>query len=945
MQHRHHSLAKVIGLVLYGSLATPGMAAEPPLEEVVVTGTRVARNGFEAPTPTTVIGTAEIEARGSTNITEIINEVPAFRPSQTPAAATRGGANPSGSSFLDLRGLNGQGSAGVARTLVLVDGRRFVSSTGSGQVDVNLIPTSLIQRTEIVTGGASAAWGSDAVTGVVNLILKDRLQGIESSVSYGWSAENDNKETAASFAAGTSFAEGRGHIILGVEYVDGKGAPDPYVSRDWSKKSEGVYSNGTPRAAGVPERTNVSDIRFSDQATPGGIIFGGPLDNIMFLGGQQTAVFQPGFVTPGNTPVTMVGGGPGVLGNEGVYFTGGSNLVSPIERYAALSRLNYELTDNITATLEVSRGATVFSGFTASRRDTGTNLTTVGRGNPFLPASILQEMITRKLQTISVGRVAYDDNFGFYKLNTDQTTDRAVFVLQGDLPGDWAWDAYYQWGTNTSEQVNQSSIKANYAWAVSAVRDVNGNIVCGEPLSAAHRAFGAPDPGCVPFNIFGKNSPSQAAVNYVRGTWTNDLVTRQRVAAVNLTGTPFSVWAGPVSVATGLEYRKEEANSATDANSQANRFDLGNPKPLNGEYFTKEIYGEAVVPLLADKSLARSLDLNAAIRRTDYSTSGNVVTWKAGLSWEPIASLRFRGTKSRDIRAPNINELYSLDIFNRVGVTNPFTGAGSTQVDQFIGGNANLIPEEADTVTAGVVFQPTWAPRIRGSVDYYEISIADVISSFGAQTIVDRCFLSGGTSSLCSSMTFNPDKSINSIRPANTNFDLRETAGLDIELGYDAPIDAISLPGRLMVRAFATQVTKLNTISALTSVNSLGTTVPEWGANLSMTYTLGRATTTAQVRFIGKTVENNDYIAAGEPGYNSALINTIDVNSRPDVYYFNLSGQYNLLEGEGTNAQVYGVINNVFDKDPPAGTGLNVTGASLYDIIGRGFRLGLRFSF
>jgi outer membrane cobalamin receptor len=214
-------------------LASQAYAQEEGAEvgEVVVTASRVARSGFTAPTPTTVLGQDVVQQRGATNITEVINETPAFRPSATAAAAARGGSS-SGGSFLDLRGLNGQGATTVARTLVLVNGRRHVPSNPGGVVDINMIPSSLIERTEVVTGGASAAWGSDAVSGVVNLILKNRLQGIEGAVGYGQAEEGDFQEYSFNIAAGSSFGGGRGHVIAGFEYVDNNGIKDALISRD-----------------------------------------------------------------------------------------------------------------------------------------------------------------------------------------------------------------------------------------------------------------------------------------------------------------------------------------------------------------------------------------------------------------------------------------------------------------------------------------------------------------------------------------------------------------------------------------------------------------------------------------------------------------------------------------------------------------------------------------
>jgi iron complex outermembrane receptor protein len=895
------------------------------VEQITVTASRIARDGFTAPTPTTVLSSVDIEARAANNVTELINEIPAFRPSQTPAAAARGGST-SGGSFLDLRGLNGQGPSAIARTLVLVDGRRFVTSNIKGQVDLNLIPSSLIERAEVVTGGASAAWGSDAVAGVVNLLLKSDLEGFHTHVGYGQAEEGDYEEIAASFALGTRFASDRGHVLLGAEYVDNKGIPDSFVSRDWGRQAWGTVTLPANRPAGLPSRIVAPDVRISDRMTPGGIIVGGPLDNIEFLGGEQTRVFQPGAIVGGNQ---MIGGG-----NEGIYFTGGSNLVNPIERYAVLGRVTYDLTDSLSAFVEVSRGESEFHGWSASRRDDG-NLT-IQRDNAFLPESIRQQMETLNLQTITIGRIAYDDNYSNYTRYAEQATNRVVFGLDGEFAGDWGWSFYYQWGENEFLQRDQATITANYRAAVDAIRDANGNIICRPGAAGA-------DPGCVPMNIFGRNSPSDAAVAYVTGYSIHDITTRQHVAAFDVTGSPFSTWAGPVSIATGLEYRKEEARAISDENSMLSRYDLSNYKPLSGSYFTREVFGEAVVPLLSSVPGADLLELNAAARRTDYSTSGAVTTWKAGLTYQPIDDIKFRATQSRDIRAPNISELFSQSTFSRVSVNNRFTGQGGQQVDQVTIGNVNLRPEKADTFTAGIVFQPSFIQGFRASVDYYDIEIDDVITQFGAQLLVDRCY--EGMVELCSNIIFGPNQQITRVNSPQMNFNSLETSGWDIELSYALSLDRIGLPGNLAVRAFGTIVNEMTTIDPGGVVDRVRQTVPEHSASLSVIYRLDRLTTNAQVRYLGTTVQDATLIGPDDPSYSPALSNSINRNTRGRVFYLNLSGQYQLLDGEGTRMQVYAVVNNVTDRSPPPFAGSNPTGASLYDLVGRAFKVGFRLDY
>jgi len=897
---------------------TPAAAPAAQLDDVVVTASRVSREGFNAPTPTTVIGELQLEARGFTNITDAINETPVFRASNGPATAQRGGGS-SGGSSLDLRGLNG----GVARTLVLIDGRRHVPSTVSGLVDLNMIPTGLVERTEVVTGGASAAWGSDAVAGVVNILLKDNLQGIQSHVAYAQTGQSDYIESTINLAGGTAFAGGRGHVIAGFDYVKNDGIADGFRTRDWMKRSwTGTLFNygAAPRPAGVPQRVFSDDFRNGDTASSGGVIVGGPLDNITFLGGQNTGIFTPGTLVAGTN---MIGGGAN-NSNADLRVIDGSNLVNPIERNSALVRVKYSLTDNLEAFIEGSRAVSSYAGFSASRRDQGTIV--VRQDNAFLPTAIRTQMVNLNLATINVGRIALDDNYNYYTTLTGQQTERVVAGLKGDLGGTWRWDSYFQYGQNHFKQRNQSTINSNFTAATDAVL-VSGQIVCRPG------AVGA-DPGCVPFNIFGRNAPSQAAVDYVRGVGINDVTYTQQVGAVNVNGDLFTLPAGPVAVAAGVEYRMEEVASKVDSSSRLRRYDLNNFQPIAGSFSTQELYGEVAVPILRDKTFFQSLDANAAVRYTDYSTSGGVTTWKFGGSWEPIQSVRFRATKSRDIRAPNLQELYSAGVQGRDFIN------GAQQNTNSIG-NPNLLPEEADTFTAGIVFQPTFVPRLSLSADYHDIKIEGAITRLSAQQTVDRC--AAGALELCGDIT-RVGSLVTAVTLKLLNFNAIETSGWDFEAVYSLPRDLL-VPGQFQVRALGALVNELSTTDSVGKIDRVKQTVPEWLWTLDVNYIVGQFTGNAQVRYVGDAVRDTTLTGPDNPAYNPALPNTISDNTVPAALYLNLSAQYDLIRDGDKRVQIYGVVNNVLDKDPPEGAGGFASGFVNYDLIGRLYRAGVRFNF
>jgi outer membrane receptor protein involved in Fe transport len=898
--------------------AAPGNAQ---LDDVVVTASRVSREGFNAPTPTTVIGELQLEARGFTNITDAINETPVFRASNGPATAQRGGAS-SGGSSLDLRGLNG----GVARTLVLIDGRRHVPSTVSGLVDLNMIPTGLVERTEVVTGGASAAWGSDAVAGVVNILLKDNLQGFQSHVAYAQTGHNDYIESTVNLAGGTGFAGGRGHVIAGFDYVKNDGIADGFRTRDWMAKSwTGTLFNygAAPRPAGVPQRVFSEDFRNGDTASSGGVIVGGPLDNITFLGGQNTGIFTPGTLVAGTN---MIGGGAN-NSNADLRVIDGSNLVNPIERNSALVRVKYSLTDNLEAFIEGSRAVSAYEGFSASRRDQGTIV--VRQDNAFLPTAIRTQMVNLNLATINVGRIATDDNYNYYSTLTGQQTERVVGGFKGDLGGSWKWDMYYQYGQNHFKQRNQSTLNANFTAATDAIL-VGGQIVCRSST------VGGADPNCVPFNIFGRNSPSQAAVDYVRGVGVNDVTYRQQVGAVNVNGDLFNLPAGAVAVAAGAEYRMEEVASKVDNNSFLRRFDLNNFQPIAGSFNTQELYGEVAVPILRDKTFFQSLDANGAVRYTDYSTSGGVTTWKFGGSWEPIQSVRFRATQSRDIRAPNLQELYAKGVQGRDFVN------GAQQNSNNIG-NPNLVPEEAKTFTAGIVFQPTFVPRLSLSADYHDIKIEGAITRLNAQQVFDRC--AAGATELCGDITYLANgTTISSVTLKLLNFNAIQTSGWDFEAVYSLPRDLL-VPGQFQVRALGALVNELSTTDSAGTIDRVKQTVPDWLWTLDVNYIVGQFTGNAQVRYVSDAVRDTTLIGPDNPAYNPALPNTISDNTVPAALYLNLSAQYDLVRDGDKRVQIYGVVNNVLDKDPPEGAGGFASGFVNYDLLGRLYRAGVRFNF
>lgn len=891
----------------------PSAPSTSPADQIVVTGSRLP-TGIRAPTPLTVLGSQAIANRSPATVGEVLQQIPSFGAMDSPNTAgvnSRGGGqiNP------DLRGL------GATRTLVLINGRRHVPTAATGSVDIKVVPTLLVDRVEVVTGGASAAYGSDAVSGVVNIVLKDSLSGIRGTVQGGISRRGDGAEHRLSIAAGSAFAGGRGRIMAGFDYVK-IGGIGTQLTRGWGRRDVGLITNSAFATNGLPNFIISPDVH-SAVTTPGGLIVSGPLRGIAFGPGGTTSTYYFGQVF-GSTMI----GGSGANQNENLL----ALLGTPIESVNGLASAKFDVSDKVQLFAELSGGFSNTGGASQEPRDRGNLL--IRRDNAFLPSSVRALMIANNLQTITIGRVSND--IGKIRLGRDDTTYEAVAGATARF-GPWTADAYVQHGKNVYDldfgPNNRKQVE--YLNAVDAVVDpASGQIVCRS---------GAP--GCIPVNLFGDGS---LALNpYVNGSAHFRLVTTQSVAAANLRGTPFSTWSGPVALAIGAETRRDHAVGTSDpisqrvnANGSVGGWILGNQLPETGTIKVFETYAEAQAPI------ARGLSLNGAVRRTHYSLSGTVYTWKAGGTYQPFAGLRFRATRSRDIRAPNIAELFENGGSSNTNVFDPVLGR-SVQVREISAGNPGLKPEKADTLTAGAVLQPAFLPRLSASVDFFDIRIRDAIATLGAPTLTQGCF--AGNQLYCRSVTFNSDGTIAFVTNTRLNLAQAATRGIDLELNYSR---ARALGGTLSAKLLATRVLKLtNTTPAgvqdrLGQVSNFNRTggVPKWTADAFVDYDRGPAHLGLQARFVG-------------PGLFSTILhegtgaNSINRNSVPAFVYLNASGGYRFAVGRNRTVELFGAINNLLDKDPPmipsgAAGGINEssTNGQFYDVVGRFYRFGARFT-
>lgn len=915
------------GLLSLTVLAAAVAEAQQPanVEEISITASRIRADGFSAPTPVVMLSQEQIQAVAPVNVGESLLQLPQF---------STAGQSSTAVVYANLRNI------GSERTLVLLDGRRHVPTFSSGVVDLTTIPTALVQRTEFVTGGASASWGSDAVSGVVNLILNENLEGVQGNVQYGQSKYSDDESFSASFAGGTAFAGGRGHIIAGIEKAESKGIATylwPDVSRPQVAGRSSV-TNGN-FSTGLPQFIFAEDVRRAD-VHDGGLITSGPLRGTIFLPGGQTGQFQYGQVYNNN----MIGGGS----NPFEAPDPGGDIAPPYERDSFLTRASYDFSDSLSGFAEFNYSQSLSNGLSVMPRNQGatTNNTgctrtgysgsffgniNVSIDNAFLPASVRSAMQAARVNCFNFGRTFREEGLGLFRTGEGSPNIRRfVTGLEGKLAGSWTWDAYVQRGESSFQQRREGNIHSvRFQNAIDAVLNpVNGQIACRVNIDTVTTND---DASCVPFNMFGAGSPSDAAMRYVTGTSSLDMDITQTVVAANVRGDLLEGWAGPITSAFGVEYRKEELAAVADADSERNLWQTSNRKGLRGDYDVKEVYAELLVPLLGDTAFADNLDLNLAARNTDYSSSGSVTTWKAGFTWDLDEQVRFRLSQSRDIRAGNIGELYTPTAVTLGNVNNPITSV-RVPVQTVTTGNPTLAPEEADTFTAGVVLEPSFVDNLQLSVDYYSIDIAGQIGSVTPQNIVDLCYLNK-EDEFCSRIENDANGVITRINNSFLNLNSFETSGVDILTAWSLPVWS----GDLNLRLTSTWVDKRETtfkIGGTTQDTAGEFTNPHWKHFVQARYSIGKFSALIDWRWYGGGKLSNQRIE-GFAGVQGANINDLSA-----VNYTSLNLSYG-VSGliEGWDGNLFFRVDNLFDRDPPF-----PLRSAFNDNNGRGYRLGLRFS-
>nr|WP_246328964.1 TonB-dependent receptor [Brevundimonas lenta] len=981
--------------------AAEGEDQPSELSEVVVTGTRIRVPDYEGSAPVSSVSSEALLSAGVTNVTDFLTDQPALVSSTTlQDNANAGDRGSVGLNLLNLRNL------GTQRTLTLVNGRRHVAAQpGSQAVDVNTIPVGLIERVDILTGGTSAIYGADGVSGVVNFILRDDFDGWDVRAQSGWSDGGGGDNTFFSVLYGKNILDGTVNFTIAGEYskTDALERED----RDFSAIATAETLTGNPNFGqpGEYEQAFFRNARYID-TSPGGSIYADLIFGTLFgePSGTLSGVDFNGDGTPfvdgvHSQDFVMIGGD----GSQLAAFQ--TDLIPALERASLNATFNAELNSKMTFFGEFKYVNTQTEFLSQPSFDYSIF---VPIDNPFIPQNVVDVAegpggIATALGGVLVARDNFD--LGFITRDVNRDTFRGVLGLRGDLTDTLQYEVSLNYGrTDETNTEGNNRINERFFAAVDSVDEgefltgvANGNIVCRSNLDpdaipqGNFPGFGSdpfdqdtwgttftpgPNSGCVPMNIFGEGSPSQASLDWVLTDSTTRNTVEQFVFNAFISGDSgawFELPGGPVSFALGVEYREESANSMPSfieiqgANAGADISWLGEALPLKGDFHVKEIFGEVLIPILKDMAWAQNLTVNAAYRYSDYSTAGGTDAWNVGVRWDINDSFGLRGAVARAVRAPNISELFlpvsqtfavlddpcDADNFQAgdnpatreancrallgLGPTDPydFENTTSSSVEGLIGGNPNLETEKADTFTVGFVFRPSFLDGFSMTLDYYDIELEDAIQFFTAQSIVDKCYDLPQPNQFCDLISRDPNTQfINGFEQFGVNVASYTTSGYDMTIRYFLDPADWGMQRDIGTFGFSLSANKLEDLTftedpsdPLSVDETVGEAfVPEWQATLDIVWeykdwmvNYGYNWFDETRRFEGRPA---DYI---DPKYvNYSARSTHDMQVR-----------YTYDE----RIAVYGGINNIGDQQPDRGLTDYPVGP-----LGRFFYLGMNLT-
>jgi iron complex outermembrane receptor protein len=835
-------IKKAISLAIFGSIITmPALAFEEQeqavseVERIAVTGSRIARSELSQPTPIIVLDAKDIAKFGSPDLGSILSELPAIGSTDT-LIGNNNSNDAAGTSSADLRRL------GSARTLVLIDGKRHVAGTpGESTVDLSTIPAALIQRVEIITGGASAIYGSDAVSGVINVILKKDFEGFSANLTVTKSTEgvNDRNHTF-NILAGTDFADGKGNLTFftGIERVGEVMSADIHQFEGWGtviNPDDGGEDDGIPDKL---RRRNVS----SEMIHANGVInpFGGAAGRFAFNNAGSPVVqtdreFSNSFAF-GNFP-----DGCQYCFNGEDY----ENYSPGVKKINVGSTLRFDLTDNISFNSDFKYvRSDVVQQFQPSFLFGDIDIDV--EENAFLDAGLRQTLLGAGQTDVSMAK--FFDELG----NRSAANRRDLFRYTAGFEGQFSvsntamdWEFYYVNGETTNERKTLNDlIPDNFYAAVDSVIDPDtGQAACRSQVASA-QGDDYEDPAsvngnnCVAFNPFGQSS-SQEARDYVSADVTiSDTIKQEFVGgAISFDTAEFmELQGGGIGFAAGFEYREESSESITDEFTKRGFLTSAASPDTYGEYDVSEFFVEVSLPLLAGMKFAHELTVDAAFRTADYSHAGKAEAWKVGLMYAPFEDLRIRGTIGEAVRAPNIAEAFDpvspgfarvsdpCDADNisddpdraancaALGVPADFQANDNVSVDLLSGGNPDLQSEDSESMTVGFVWTPSFVEDFSVTVDYYDIEITDAITFVAAQNVADNCVdaTGGPDAGFCSQIDRNPTTNdIELVRSGYLNAAALNTKGVEAVFRYTTDLSAFELPGELKTTLMVSKLLEL----------------------------------------------------------------------------------------------------------------------------------------
>ena len=985
-----NSMKTMLRAALLGSVASAAWLSLPAIasaaeasagvdvSEIVVTGSRIRRDTFSSPQPVSVVTAEAIRESGQTSIGDLLLDQPNINPA-TNSQNSSGTLFLAGQTRADIRGI------GPTRTLVLMDNRRLpFSDASSPAVDLNTIPSLMVERIETIAGGASAVYGSEAIAGVVNFIMKKQQDGLEVDLQSGISQEGDGEDFRGGFNWGRKFLDGRLNVLIGGEYAK----QDKIMNRDRDEIYPGIRRDtlSTPQTIIPASRSN-----------------GSPFATFQLIGGALGSarsvtrdIRDNGASIVRLSAACSTGTVQPTCQDESLFYTSSlSALQGKSDRGVLRTYIDYQLTEDwhafIDATYVKAHGYGVFGPAFSNAAGGGTLPLTLKGDNAFLngPGTTAAQLRAEWLaagktltqgSTAQVGKTFVEFGGRDVKTEREQTRVAAGFAGKFQTFGrDIHVDGYAQYsrldGTTISYNV-PNVLKVQQA--TDAVL-VNGQVVCRDVTARAA--------GCIPFDLV--NGASRESILSTNALSATDQTVKQTVAGLNFAGDVYDLPAGPIGVAFGFEYRKEESLFVQDALGASGALFFNAIGTRGGQYNVKELYGEIRVPILKDLPFAQELSIEAAGRKSDYSTIGGTDQYSLKLEWAPIKDIRFRATQSTAVRAPNIVELFApqsrnftttandpcdKDIFRGASpaqqaarrVTcaaaipgyNPLTfvsnfGTGRSSLALLQGGNPNLGPDTAHTFQYGVVIQPRWIPGLSISVDYFKYNLTDVVGTVPINTLFQNlCYddtsQSYATNPFCAQIRRDPTGTngggvvggVVEVGLVNLNVASEKVEGYDYSISYGfRTADLLGKDyGDIALRLDATWMYQF-TVQGLPGqaytqfANSINNGTPEWKANAGVRWTYDKFSAGWSTIYFGSIIANNSFLPT-----------SLDPYKTGDYFRHDARVSYRLNDDVSFRA---GII-NVFDKYPPAlpetfaGTG---TGSSQYDNRGRFFFVGANLNF